>query len=196
MGTGLGLSQVFGYVRQSGGHVKIYSELGEGTTVKMYLPRYTGAVAAVDAPSPAETMPQAHIGETVLVVEDDPRVRELAMATLAELGYEVCEAGDATAALALLATGRPVSLLFTDIVMPGMNGRRLAELATELRPGLPVLYTTGYTRNAIVHHGRVDHGIAFVSKPYSIAQLARKVREVLDSVAEPRRARRAPRIKS
>jgi signal transduction histidine kinase len=180
-GTGLGLSQVHGFVKQSGGHVKIYSEAGTGTTVKVYLPRVSAAAAAVapdEAAQPAD-VPRGR-GEHVLVVEDEERVRQVSVEALRALGYRVIEAPGAVQALALLAEGRTVDLLFTDVVMPDMNGRQLAEQAREVRPDLKVLFTTGYTRNAIVHNGMLDADVAFIAKPFTVDQLARKVRKVLD----------------
>ncbi len=180
-GTGLGLSQVHGFVKQSGGHVKIYSEPGVGTTVKIYLPRHTGVeeTTDVDAASPL-TAPRALNDEIILVVEDEERVRHLSVDTLRELGYTVVQASDASQALAVLTLQPRVDLLFTDIVMPDMNGRRLADKARETRPDLKVLYTTGYTRNAIVHNGMLDANVAFLPKPFTLEQLATKVRQVLD----------------
>jgi signal transduction histidine kinase len=179
-GTGLGLSQVHGFVKQSGGHVKIYSEAGTGTTVKVYLPRVsvTAAVAPDDATQPSD-VPRGR-GEDVLVVEDEERVRQVSVEALRALDYRVIEAPGAAEALALLAEGRAVDLLFTDVVMPDMNGRQLAEKAREARPDLKVLFTTGYTRNAIVHNGMLDADVAFIAKPFTVEQLARKVRKVLD----------------
>jgi CheY-like chemotaxis protein len=179
-GTGLGLSQVHGFVKQSGGHVKIYSEAGTGTTVKVYLPRVSAAaaVAPAEAAQPSE-VPRGR-GEHVLVVEDEERVREVSVEALRALGYRVIEAAGGPGALALLAEGRTVDLLFTDVVMPDMNGRELADKAREARPGLKVLFTTGYTRNAIVHNGMLDADVAFIAKPFTVEQLARKVRKVLD----------------
>ena len=155
-GTGLGLSQVYGFVRQTGGHVRMYSELAEGTTVKLYLPR---AVSAVREEGVAPQAPRADGGpETILVVEDDKDLRVYSVATLRELGYTVLEAETGRAALAVLEAC-DVDLLFTDVVLPdGMNGRALADEAKRRRPGLRILFTTGYTRNAIVHHGRLDAG--------------------------------------
>jgi CheY-like chemotaxis protein len=180
-GTGLGLSQVHGFVKQSGGHVKIYSEPGVGTTVKLYLPRHTGAeeMSDVEAASPLEA-PRAQNGEVVLVVEDDERVRHLSVDALRELGYTVVQAADANQALAVLTIQPRIDLLFTDIVMPDMNGRRLADKARETWPDLKVLYTTGYTRNAIVHNGMLDANVAFLPKPFTIEQLSVKVRQVID----------------
>ena len=179
-GTGLGLSQVFGFVKQSGGHVAIYSEPGQGTTVKLYLPRYHGPLdGAVRAAEATDTLPEGQADEIILVVEDESRVRHFAVDALRELGYTAISARGPHEALELIAEQPSISLLFTDIVMPEMNGRRLADRALELRPGLPILYTTGYTRNAVVHNGMLDAGVAFLPKPFTIAQLARKIREVL-----------------
>jgi signal transduction histidine kinase len=179
-GTGLGLSQVEGFVRQSGGHIKIYSEAGAGTAVKIYLPRHTGPGTAAVARDPAAAGLPLGQGELVLVVDDDDRVRQTSAGALAELGYQVLEAAGGAAALALLAEHPGVALLFTDVMMPDMNGRQLAEAATARHPGLKVLYTTGYTRNAIVHNGMLDGGVNFLAKPFTLAQLAVKLREVLD----------------
>jgi signal transduction histidine kinase/ActR/RegA family two-component response regulator len=179
-GTGLGLSQVFGFVKQSGGHVSIYSELGEGTTVKLYLPRHRGGTI-VDRPAEAdEVLPEGRADEIILVVEDEQRVRHFTVDALRELGYTAISAGGGEVALELLRHQPSIALLFTDIVMPGMDGRRLADQALVIRPDLHILYTTGYTRNAVVHNGMLDAGVAFLQKPFTIAQLARKIREVLD----------------
>ncbi len=178
-GTGLGLSMVYGFAKQSGGHVKIYSELGSGTTVRMYLPR--AATVHEEAPAPVPH-PVAGGGETVLLVEDDALVRRFAEETLTSLGYRVIGASNGPAALSVLANRPDIDLLFTDVVMPGgMSGRQLAEAALELRPGLRVLYTSGYTENAIIHHGRLDPGLRLLSKPYKRADLARALRDVLGS---------------
>jgi len=178
-GTGLGLSQVFGFVKQSGGHVKIYSEPGEGTTVKIYLRRYIGNEQETPAPTVA-VQSDRQPTETVLVVEDDPRVRATTVDALGELGYRVVEASGGAEALAKLDQHPEVSLLFTDIVMPVMNGRKLAEEAQGRRPDLKVLFTTGFTRNAVVHNGVLDAGVNFLAKPFTLDQLAAKLREVLD----------------
>jgi len=180
-GTGLGLSQVYGFVKQSGGHVKIYSEPGVGTTVKLYLKRHFGEAEAGALAGPAAELARAKDGEVVLVVEDEERVRHLSVDSLRELGYTVLHAGAPVAALALMAEQPRIDLLFTDIIMPEMDGRRLAELAVKARPGLKVIYTTGYTKNAIVHNGMLDHDVNFIAKPFTIAQLAAKVRHVLDA---------------
>jgi PAS domain S-box-containing protein len=180
-GTGLGLSQVFGFVRQSGGHVKIYSELGHGTTVKVYLPRFYGEAAPTarrrsDAPAGA-----GRAQEIILVVEDEERVRNYTVEALRDLGYTVVHASGGPEALRLIEAGQDVTLLFTDVVMPDMNGRQLAEAAVTKLPKLKVLYTTGYTRNAVVHNGTLEPGTNFLPKPFGIDQLAAKVRTVLDS---------------
>jgi signal transduction histidine kinase len=180
-GTGLGLSQVHGFVYQSGGHVKIYSELGSGTTIKMYLPRHYGPPAAGAVASAKGALPQGAAHQVILVVEDDDRVRQMTVDALRDLGYTVIHASGAAAALALLDQHTEVTLLFTDIVMPDVNGRKLADMALERRPGLKVLFTTGYTRNAVVHNGIVDPGVQLIGKPFTLEQLAMKVDEVLRS---------------
>ncbi len=179
-GTGLGLSQVYGFVKQSGGHVKIYSEAGEGTTVKIYLPRFIGVEDAEDN-APGVALPLGEFQEIILVVEDEAAVRQLSVDALGELGYRVFEADGAVAALRILDAHTEITMLFTDIVMPDMNGRKLADEARRRRPDLKVLYTTGYTRNAVVHNGVVDPGVALIGKPFTLDQLAAKVREVLES---------------
>lgn len=181
-GTGLGLSQVYGFVKQSGGHVNVYSEEGRGTTIKLYLPRFTGDAFEDSAPGGAGTESRSGSGETVLVVEDDDEVRAYSTEVLRELGYQVLEASDGNAALRILE--RPelrVDLLFTDVVMPGMSGRELTDSARQLRPGLRVLYTSGYTQNAIVHGGRLDPGVELLPKPFTPKNLAERVRDLLDS---------------
>jgi signal transduction histidine kinase/CheY-like chemotaxis protein len=180
-GTGLGLSQVYGFVKQSGGHVKIYSEAGVGTTVKLYLPRHFGVAEAPDASAALDEMPRARPDEVVMVVEDEDRVRHLSVDSLRELGYVVIHAPGPLEALDMLAATARVDLLFTDIVMPEMDGRKLAERVLATRPEIKILYTTGYTRNAIVHNGVLDHDVNFIAKPFTIAQLAAKVRAVLDA---------------
>ena len=180
-GTGLGLSQVYGFVRQSAGHVKVYSELDEGTTVKIYLPRYLGAEEHVEDAEQSQAANGAIGTETILVVEDDDALRSYTVDTLAELGYRVLPATNGAAALEILDSGNDIDLLFTDVVMPGgLNGRQLADEAVRRRPGLKVLFTTGYTRNAIVHHGRLDAGVEMVGNPFSSDELIRKVRAILD----------------
>ena len=178
-GTGLGLSQVYGFVKQSKGHIKIYSEANAGTTVKIYLPRFTGDARDI---KPVAAMPMRTGGrdETILVVEDDPLMCKLACDALDELGYTVLQASNAAAALAILDQEPNIKLLFTDVVMPDVNGKKLAEEALRRRPSLKVLFTTGYTANAVVHGGVLDPGVQFISKPYTLDQLATKVRSVID----------------
>ena len=182
-GTGLGLSMVYGFVRQSGGHVKIYSEPGHGTTVKLYLPRAHEGADAVDATPGSGT--GAGGDETVLVVEDDAAVRGATVEMLQELGYRVLKAGDADQALVVIddavAHHAAIDLLFTDVVMPGrLKSPELADKARERLPGIAVLFTSGYAQNAIVHGGRLDPGVELLPKPYTAQALASKVRAVLD----------------
>ena len=183
-GTGLGLSQVYGFVKQSGGHVKIYSEVGEGTTIKLYLPRWVGENHELEG-SDDPSVPEGGMEETILVVEDDDDVRAYSVESLRELGYRVLEAHDGPSAIRLLERQPRVDLLFTDVVLPsGMTGAQEAAQARALRPNLRVLFTTGYARNAIIHHGRLDKGVSLITKPFSYADLAAKVRDVLDGLAE------------
>jgi signal transduction histidine kinase len=180
-GTGLGLAQVYGFVRQSGGHVKIYSEVGQGTAVKIYLPRYFGPAEAAATAETVADLPHGRPGELILVVEDEDQVRRMSVEALQELGYDVLEASGGAEALAHVRERTDIRLLFTDVVMPDINGRQLADEARQLRPELPVLYTTGYTRNAVVHNGVVDSDVFFIPKPFTVEQLARKLRAVLDA---------------
>ena len=176
-GTGLGLSMVYGFVRQSRGHIRLYSEPGEGTTVKMYLPRATGPVRA---PLEALAGPPLSEGGDILVVEDDPAVRAVAVTTLETLGYRCLEAQDAATALAMLEAGARVDLVFSDVIMPGpVTARAFAERLADLAPSMPVLFTSGYTQGAVLHHGRLDEGVHLLSKPYSSQDLARKIAELL-----------------
>ena len=178
-GTGLGLSQVYGFVKQSGGHVKIYSEVDEGTTIKIYLPRaHVAASVARDSEAP---IVGSTGNETVLVVEDEADVRRYLVETLQDLNYRVREAPDGTSALGLLdADPFQIDLLLTDIVMPGMNGRQLADELANRQPTLKVLFITGYSRNAVVHQGRLDPGVSLLQKPLSQVMLAAKIRDILD----------------
>ncbi|MGZ8345778.1 MAG: ATP-binding protein [Allosphingosinicella sp.] len=182
-GTGLGLSQVYGFVRQSGGHVRIYSELEVGTTVKIYLPRTR--LEAVPAQPEAPPSQAAVSGdENILVVEDQDELREFIVGSLSELGYQVTACATGPAALQLIAERPDLDLLLTDVVLPGgMDGRQLSKRALRLRPGLKILFMTGYTPNAIVHDGRLDADVALISKPFTYHQLAAKVRAQLDGLA-------------
>lgn len=176
-GSGLGLSMVYGFIKQSGGHIKIYSEQGEGTTVKLYLPR-THQVE--DAMRPADLGPISGGSETILVVEDDEAVRATVVEMLSDLGYRVLKASDAQSALAIVESGAGIDMLFTDVVMPGpLKSPELARKAQRIIPDLVVLFTSGYTENAIVHGGRLDAGVELLSKPYTRSALARRVRQVL-----------------
>jgi PAS domain S-box-containing protein len=180
-GTGLGLSQVYGFVKQSGGHVKIYSEVGQGTTVKIYLPRLlrgSDAEQELNSEAPGN---EAH--ETILVVEDDRDVRSYIVDTLRELDYRVLEAADAEAALGLIERGeRRIDLLLTDVVLPGRSGRQLVDQVIKSRPDIKVLYMTGYSRNAIVHQGRLDPGVALIQKPIRAPLLTARIRDLLDGL--------------
>ncbi|MCK1733159.1 PAS domain S-box protein [Bradyrhizobium sp. 138] len=178
-GTGLGLSMVYGFVKQSAGHIKIYSEEGHGTTIKMYLPPGKTPTVAGEGVTPA-TIEGGH--ETILVVEDDRLVRDYVLAQLHSLGYVTLQAANAAEALAIVAAGKPFDLLFTDVIMPGrMNGRQLADELMKTRPDLRVVYTSGYTENAIIHHGRLDSGVLLLAKPYRKSDLARIIRRALSS---------------
>ncbi|MFZ1889368.1 MAG: response regulator [Candidatus Binataceae bacterium] len=187
-GTGLGLSQVYGFVKQSGGHVKIYTELGKGTTVKIYLPRLLATDDSLADAEPGIAAARGVASETILVVEDDEDVRKHTREILHELGYRTLEAGTAHGALQILQAHPEIQLLFTDVGLPGgMNGRQLADRAKGLRADLKVLFTTGYARNAIVHGGRLDPGVQLITKPFTYAALASKVRALLDTRRGPMR---------
>lgn len=179
-GTGLGLSQVYGFLKQSRGHLNIYSEPGRGTTIKLYLPRHRGD-APLQGAVPEDSFRFSNPRElTVLVVEDDDGVRQMARASLLELGFVVHDVDSPQEAVQLIENGLSIDLLFTDVVMPGMNGRQLAEQLRQTRPDLKVLYTTGYTRNAILHNGVIDSDVTLLVKPYGIDELARKVHAALN----------------
>jgi PAS domain S-box-containing protein len=182
-GTGLGLSQVYGFVKQSRGHVKIYSEPGQGTTIKIYLPRLVGGAQETTEEDAVAEVLLGDTQEIVLVVEDEPAMRQFSVDALVELGYRVLEADGAASALRLLDAHPNIALLFTDVVMPEVNGRKLAEEARRRRPGLKVLFTTGYTRNAVVHNGVLDPGVELIGKPFTLDELAAKVRAVIDMPA-------------
>ncbi len=181
-GTGLGLSQVYGFVRQSGGHVRVYSEVGQGTSAKLYLPRAHGDAAQPVALARRPNISLLRGNETVLLVEDDDGVRSYSGGVLRELGYHVIEASDASMAMAALNDQPEVDLLFTDVVLPGgVHGGKLADEVRKRRPGIRVLFTSGYTRNAIVHNGRLDPGVQLITKPFTYDELADHVRRALDA---------------
>ncbi len=180
-GSGLGLSQVYGFAKQSGGHLSIYSEPGHGTSVKIYLPRAASDADVPGKPEISEKVMPSTRNETILVVEDEGSVRQLTVAMLQDLGYRVVSAADGVQALSLLDDHPDIALIFTDIVMPHMNGRQLAEKALAIKPSLKVLYTTGYTRNAIVHNGVLDPDVTVVMKPFTLERLSIKLRELLDT---------------
>ncbi len=179
-GSGLGLSMVYGFVKQSGGHVAIDSEVGRGTTVKLYLPHAVAEWAAVQHPT-TEKASQASGGALILVVEDDPDVREFLELALGTLGYAVVSCEDGPSALAKLEELHTVDLLLTDVVLPGgMTGKEVADRVSSIRPNIPILFSSGYTENSVVHDGKLDAGVKLLEKPYKREKLARYVREALD----------------
>ncbi|APX86063.1 hybrid sensor histidine kinase/response regulator [Methylorubrum extorquens] len=181
-GTGLGLSMIYGFARQSEGHAKIYSEVGKGTTVKLYLPRHCGALTEEDAQGSGLTEAhRAEAGETVLVVEDEPVVRDLIVEVLADLGYRALEAQDGPSGLKVLQSRGRIDLLVTDVGLPGLNGRQLADQAREARPDLKVLFITGYAENAMFGNGRLDPGMQMMTKPFPVDALAIRIREMIES---------------
>jgi CheY-like chemotaxis protein len=179
-GSGLGLSMVYGFVKQSNGHIKIYSEEGHGTTIRLYLPQAEGVA---DAPATETAVsPGEHGDESILIVEDDALVRQYVVTQISHFGYHTLAASNAAEGLTIINGAERVDLLFTDVIIPGgMNGRQLATEAVKRRPGLKVLYTSGYTENAIVHHGRLDAGVLLLPKPYLSSDLARMIRIALAS---------------
>ena len=182
-GTGLGLSQVYGFAKQSGGHAKLYSEAGVGTTVRIYLPRlHAEAVPSASASAAQAPEPERVARGTILVVEDDDAVRQLSVDALNDLGYVVLEAANGPNALRILTARADIDLLFTDVVLPGgLTGAQLAAQARGMQPELKVLFTTGYARNAIVHHGRLDPGVQLLTKPFSFADLTARIRDILQT---------------
>lgn len=183
-GTGLGLSMVYGFVKQAGGHVRIYSEVGRGTTVTLYLPHDVSEVETLPTVLRSPTG-QAHAGGNILVVEDEPSVREVVVSVLADLGYSYAEAGDADEALALLDGKQHFDLMISDVGLPGMNGRQLAEIAMDRRPGLKVLFVTGYAEQAAVRNGLLGEGMQMITKPFVIDELASRIRAILQAGSGP-----------
>ncbi|UFN51475.1 response regulator [Roseomonas sp. OT10] len=179
-GTGLGLSMIYGFTRQSGGQTRIYSEPGQGTMVCLYLPRHHGGAEAAEAAAATSPPPRAGAGETVLVVDDEPTVRMLVMEVLEELGYAAIEAGDGAAGLKLLQSEARIDLLVTDVGLPGgMNGRQMADAARVTRPGLKVLFITGYAENAVVGDGHLEPGMHVMTKPFAMQALAQRIRSLI-----------------
>jgi len=178
-GTGLGLAMVYGFIKQSDGHINIYSEPGHGTTVRMYLPRAVDD--STNAPVATGAFRIIHGTETILLVEDDEQVRSFALSQLKSLGYNVLQAHNGVEAMELIERNERIDLLFTDVVMPGMSGRQLADSARQRRPGLKVLFTSGYNEDAIVHHGRLDQGVQLLPKPYRRRDLAKRIRSIIDA---------------
>ncbi len=180
-GSGLGLSMAFGFVKQSEGHINIYSEVDHGTSVRLYLPQTSTQARNDEGKADVAAAETPRGTESILVVEDDADVRGFAVTILEHLGYSVAAAADGPAALALLDELRPIDLLLTDVILPqGMGGNDVAREIRMRRPGIKVLFVSGYTENGIVHHGRLDNGVELLSKPFTVEQLAQKIREVLD----------------
>ncbi|CRM78506.1 MULTISPECIES: response regulator [Pseudomonas] len=177
-GTGLGLSMIYGFARQSRGHVTLHSEVGKGTTVSLFLPRFVGEITPDVTVDPA-LLPIANSGETVLIVEDDPAVRVLVSQVLSELGYAFVEAGDADGALPIIESSQRIDLMISDVGLPGMNGRQLAEIGRQVRPDLKVLFITGYAEHAAVRGGFLDPGMQLITKPFTFDLLTAKVREMI-----------------
>lgn len=179
-GTGLGLSMIYGFARQSEGYARIYSEVGKGTTVKLYLPRWRGEAEGEEEAGPAMAVPGAEVGETVLVVEDEPVVRGLIVDVLGELGYHAIEASDGPKGLEILQSRRRIDLLITDIGLPGLNGRQVADGGRVIRPGLKILFMTGYAENAALASGFLEPGMAMITKPFAMDVLAGRIREIIE----------------
>jgi len=185
-GTGLGLSMIYGFARQSGGQVRITSEPGQGTTMRLYLPRHVGEADAADMPALAAAAPRAGQGETVLVVDDEPTVRMLAAETLEDLGYRVIEAADGAAGLQALRSDARIDLLVTDVGLPGgMNGRQVADAGRLLRPGLRVLFITGYADSAAVGNGHLEAGMHVLTKPFAMEALASRIKDLIAGEPSP-----------
>jgi signal transduction histidine kinase/CheY-like chemotaxis protein len=184
-GTGLGLSMIYGFTRQSGGQVRIYSEAGQGAMVCLYLPRHLGDAAGAERAAELSEAPRAEQGETVLVVDDEPTVRMLVTAVLEDLGYTAIEAADGAAGLRVLQSGARIDLLVTDVGLPHMNGRQMADAARALRPGLKVLFITGYAENAVLSHGHLEPGMHVLTKPFAMEALASRIRTLIADKPAP-----------
>jgi CheY-like chemotaxis protein len=181
-GTGLGLSMTYGFAKQSGGQVRIYSEVGKGTTMRIFLPRHAGEEDAESLPAQLTEAPRAQAGETVLIVDDDEAVRMLVTEVLQELGYGAIEAADGTSGLNVLQSNARIDLLITDVGLPGgMNGRQIADAARVRRPGLKVLFITGYAENAVVRNGYLEAGMQIMIKPFTMEALAARIQDVIAS---------------
>jgi len=180
MGTGLGLSLVYGFVRQSGGQARIYSEPGQGTMVCLYLPRHLGATETVEEATDPVGARRAQQGETVLVVDDEPTVQMPVAEVLEDLGYAAIEAADGATGLRVLQSDARIDLLVTDVGLPGgMNGRQVADAGRTLRPGLKVLFITGYAENAMLSHGHLDPGMHVMTKPFAMDALASRIKDLI-----------------
>jgi CheY-like chemotaxis protein len=180
-GTGLGLSMIYGFIRQSGGQAKIYSEVGKGSTISLYLPRNT-AEQVEAAPAQSQEIPRAGRGETVLVVDDEPTVRMLVAEILEELGYKAIEAADGAAGLRILESNVRIDLMVTDVGLPGgMNGRQMADYSRASRPDLKVLFITGYAESAVIGNGNLDANMHVMTKPFSVEGLAMRIKSLIES---------------
>jgi CheY-like chemotaxis protein len=179
-GTGLGLSMLYGFVKQSGGHVRVESAARKGTTFRVYLPQHRGVPERAEAEDRGGRAPRPGHGETVLVVEDEPAVRILILETLKDLGYAALEAADGPAGLEIVRSGARIDLLVTDVGLPGMNGRQLVDAAREARPGLKVLFVTGYAHNTLVGQAPLEPGMELLTKPFSLNELGKRIRALID----------------
>jgi CheY-like chemotaxis protein len=195
-GTGLGLSMIHGFVRQSGGQVRIYSELGQGTTMCLYLPRYYGSAQDEDAHADLSSAPRAEQGETVLIVDDEPSIRMLVSEVLEDLGYTAIEAADGPTGLKIMQSDVRLDLLVTDVGLPGgMNGRQMADAGRALRPGLKVLFIPGYAENSVIGNGVLEPGMHLLTKPFVMEVLASRIRNIIEDGtgdAKPDGSRRMP----
>jgi CheY-like chemotaxis protein len=183
-GTGLGLSMIYGFAKQSGGHVRLYSEVGRGATASIYLPRLMPKIDSVRTQVSSKPAPRSTSGETVLVVDDEAMVRMLVLDALEDAGYASLEAQDGASALEILRSNVKVDLLITDVGMPNMNGRQLADEARALRTDLKVLFITGYAENAVINHGHLEPGMQILTKPFQMDELAIKIKEMIDIPVE------------